>query len=56
MALIQKRIGLLFAAFLVLLLLAGLRAMWLGTIQAGSLRNASVTQQDARVKVPARRG
>jgi cell division protein FtsI (penicillin-binding protein 3) len=55
-ALIQKRIGLLFAAFLVLLLLAGLRAMWLGTIQAGSLRNAAVTQQDARVKVPARRG
>ena len=56
MALIQKRIGLLFAAFLLLLLLAGLRAMWLGTIQAGSLRNAAVTQQDQRVKVPARRG
>ena len=56
MALIQKRIGLLFAAFLVLLAFAGLRAMWLGTIQAGSLRTAAVTQQDARVKVPARRG
>jgi cell division protein FtsI (penicillin-binding protein 3) len=55
-ALIQRRIGLLFAAFLVLLLVAGLRAMWLGTVQAGSLRNAAVTQQDARVKVPARRG
>ncbi|HEV2813510.1 MAG TPA: penicillin-binding protein 2 [Solirubrobacteraceae bacterium] len=56
MALIQKRIGLLFAAFLVLLAMAGLRAMWLGTVQAGSLRNAAVTQQDMRVKVPARRG
>ncbi|HEV2062709.1 MAG TPA: penicillin-binding protein 2 [Solirubrobacteraceae bacterium] len=56
MALIQKRIGLLFAAFLVLLGLAALRAMWLGTIQAGSLRNAAVTQQDVTVKVPARRG
>jgi cell division protein FtsI/penicillin-binding protein 2 len=55
-ALIQKRIGLLFAAFLALLLIAGLRAMWLGTVQAGSLRNAAVTQQDQRVKVPARRG
>ena len=56
MALIQKRIGLLFAAFLALLAIAGLRAMWLGTVQAGSLRSAAVTQQDARVKVPARRG
>ena len=56
MALIQRRIGLLFAAFLALLLIAGLRAMWLGTVQAGSLRNAAVTQQDSRVKVPARRG
>ena len=56
MALIQKRIGLLFAAFLVLLLLASLRAMWLGTVKAGSLRNAAVTQQDQKVKVPARRG
>ena len=56
MALIQRRIGLLFAAFLVLLGLAALRAMWLGTIQAGSLRNAAVTQQDDTVKVPARRG
>jgi cell division protein FtsI (penicillin-binding protein 3) len=55
-ALIQKRIGLLFAAFLALLLIAGMRAMWLGTVQAGSLRNAAVTQQDQRVKVPARRG
>jgi cell division protein FtsI (penicillin-binding protein 3) len=55
-ALIQKRIGLLFAAFLALLLIAGLRAMWLGTVQAGSLRDAAVTQQDSRVKVPARRG
>jgi cell division protein FtsI/penicillin-binding protein 2 len=55
-ALIQRRIGLLFAAFLLLLLFAGLRAMYLGTIKAGSLRNAAVTQQDQRVTVPARRG
>ncbi|HEV2999423.1 MAG TPA: penicillin-binding protein 2 [Solirubrobacteraceae bacterium] len=56
MALIQKRIGLLFAAFLLLLLLAGLRALQLGTLEASSLRNAAVTQQDQRVTVPARRG
>src|SRR5918999_1160178 len=55
-ALIQKRIGLLFAAFLALLAIAAVRAMWLGTVQAGSLRSAAVTQQDARQKVPARRG
>src|SRR3712207_1035461 len=30
--------------------------MWLGTIQAASLRKAAVTQQDLRVKVPPRRG
>ncbi|HEX8083106.1 MAG TPA: penicillin-binding protein 2 [Solirubrobacteraceae bacterium] len=56
MALIQRRIGLLFAAFLALLAVAAVRAMWLGTVQAGSLRSAAATQQDARVKVPARRG
>ena len=56
MALIQRRIGLLFAVFLGLLLVAGLRAMWLGTIKGGTLAKAAVTQQASDQHVPARRG
>ena len=56
MALVQRRIGLLFAVFLGLLLLAGLRAMWLGTIKGGTLAKAAVTQQASEQHVPARRG
>jgi cell division protein FtsI (penicillin-binding protein 3) len=53
---VPRRIGLLFAVFLGLLAIAGLRATWLGAVQAGTLRNAAVTQQAAEVDVPARRG
>ena len=56
MALIQRRIGLLFAVFLGLLLVAGLRATWLGTIKGGTLAKAAVTQQASEQHVPARRG
>ena len=56
MAIVPRRIGLLFAVFLGLLALAGLRATWLGAVQAGTLRNAAATQQAAEVDVPARRG
>ena len=56
MSLIERRIGLLFAAFLVMLALAGARAGWLGVVKAGTLQAAAVTQQEAEVTVPARRG
>ena len=56
MRLIERRIGLLFAVFLGMLALAGLRAGWLGVVKADALRKAAATQQTARVTVPARRG
>jgi cell division protein FtsI (penicillin-binding protein 3) len=54
--LIQRRIGLLFAGFLALLVLAGLKTAWLGTVKASSLKHAATTQQVEEVSVPARRG
>jgi cell division protein FtsI (penicillin-binding protein 3) len=54
--LIERRIGLLFAVFLGMLALAGVRAGWLGVVRADALRKAAATQQTARVVVPARRG
>jgi cell division protein FtsI (penicillin-binding protein 3) len=54
--LIHRRIGLLFAAFLGLLAFAGLKATWLGTVKASSLKRAATTQQVEQIKVPARRG
>jgi cell division protein FtsI (penicillin-binding protein 3) len=56
MGLIERRIGLLFAVFLGMLALAGLRAGWLGVVRADTLRKAAATQQTAQVTVPARRG
>jgi cell division protein FtsI (penicillin-binding protein 3) len=55
-ALVPRRIGLLFAVFLALLAIAALRATWLGTVQGATLREAAVTQQATEVDVPARRG
>jgi cell division protein FtsI (penicillin-binding protein 3) len=54
--LVERRIGLLFALFLVLLSLAALRATWLGTVKAGSLKERAVTQQVQDMTVYARRG
>jgi cell division protein FtsI (penicillin-binding protein 3) len=54
--LVERRIGLLFAVFLALLALAALRATWLGTVRAGSLRERAVTQQVEELTVAARRG
>jgi cell division protein FtsI (penicillin-binding protein 3) len=54
--LIERRIGFLFAVFLALLLLGGVRAAWLGVVKAGTLKRAAVTQQEADITVPARRG
>jgi cell division protein FtsI (penicillin-binding protein 3) len=55
-ALVPRRIGLLFAFFLALLIVAAARATWLGTVQGSTLRQAAVTQQATEVDVPARRG
>jgi cell division protein FtsI (penicillin-binding protein 3) len=54
--LIERRIGLLFAAFLALLVIGATKAAWLGVVKAGSLKRAAVTQQEADITVPARRG
>jgi cell division protein FtsI (penicillin-binding protein 3) len=53
---IARRIGLLFAMFLGLLVVAGLRAAWLGTVKGQSLTHAARTQQTADITVPAPRG
>jgi cell division protein FtsI/penicillin-binding protein 2 len=55
-AIVPRRIGLLFAVFLILLVVAAGRAAWLGTVQGSTLRKAAVTQQATEVEVPARRG
>jgi len=52
----QRRIGLLFAVFLILLVAGGLRSLWLGVVRAGDLQAAAVSQQVREVEVPAQRG
>jgi len=54
--LLDRRIGLLFAVFLLLLVAIGMRAVWLGTVRAGSLKERAVAQQVEELKVTARRG
>jgi cell division protein FtsI (penicillin-binding protein 3) len=54
--LVERRIGLLFALFLLLLGLAALRATWLGTVKSGSLAERAVSQQIEDLTVNARRG
>jgi len=54
--LLDRRIGLLFAVFLLLLVAIGMRAAWLGTVRAGSLKQRAVTQQVEDLEVTARRG
>ena len=56
MRLLDRRIGLLFGAFLLLLAAVSLRAAWLGTVRAGALKERAVTQQVEDLKVTARRG
>jgi cell division protein FtsI/penicillin-binding protein 2 len=55
-ALLERRIGLLFAAFLVLLVLAAGRALFLSTIKGSSLASAAASQQVSSLELPARRG
>src|SRR5688572_209919 len=56
MRLIERRIGLVFALFLIGLGLAAGKALWLGVVRADALRGAAATQQKATLTVPARRG
>ena len=56
MAVVDRRIGFLFAVFLASLALAGLRAGWLGIVRADAMQAAAATQQRATLTVPARRG
>jgi cell division protein FtsI (penicillin-binding protein 3) len=56
MGLLDRRIALLFAAFLGLLTFGAVRAAYLGTIKAPGLQRAANEQQVATVTVPARRG
>ena len=56
MRLVERRIGLLFAVFLALLALAAVRAIWIGTVRAGSLQERAATQQEEDLAVSAKRG
>jgi cell division protein FtsI/penicillin-binding protein 2 len=56
MRLIERRVGLAFAVFLIGLALAGTKALWLGVVKASSLKHAADTQQEQALTVPARRG
>lgn len=53
---VQRRIGILFFAFLALLALAGLRGLYLGAIKGGGLASAATSQQTAVSRIPAQRG
>jgi cell division protein FtsI (penicillin-binding protein 3) len=53
---LDRRIGILFLAFLILLGIALARATYLGSVQAGSLRRAAATQQVSNIVLPASRG
>ena len=56
MALVQRRIALLFTLFLLLLAGGVVRGLWLGTVQGQDLRGRAVAQQVQDVEVSARRG
>ena len=56
MVALDRRIGWIFVAFLVLLGVALLRALDLGVIKAGSLQQAAISQQITRDVIPATRG
>jgi len=54
--LVERRIGILFAAFLLCLTLAGLRVCYLGLVKGSGLSNYATSQQVAVTKLPALRG
>ena len=53
---LDRRIGVLFVAFIALLAIAATRATYLGSVRAGSLKRAAATQQVTTVVTPAPRG
>ena len=53
---LDRRIGILFLAFLALLAIAVMRATYLGSVRAASLRRAAATQQAITAAIPAPRG
>ena len=53
---IDRRVGWLFLGFLALLALALTRALWLGTVSSGHLRQAAFAEQVHVENVPAQRG
>jgi cell division protein FtsI/penicillin-binding protein 2 len=55
-ALVERRIGFLFAVFLCVLVVAFVRAGYLGTVKGDRLAQAASTQQVSTAVVPARRG
>jgi cell division protein FtsI/penicillin-binding protein 2 len=55
-AVIDRRIGFLFLTFVLLLSVALIRALQLGTLNAASLQKAAATQQVTNVTIPAPRG
>jgi len=56
MVAIDRRVGLIFVAFLSLLAVAVIRAVYLGVVRADSLQQAAVSQQITNVTIPAARG
>ena len=56
MAVVQRRIGAIFAPFFLLLVLAAGRTVYLGVLQGGALRKAARSQQLTDEPVPAQRG
>ena len=56
MAVVQRRIGLIFGLFFLLLVLAAGRTMYLGTVRAGRCARPRATQQLTSETVPAQRG
>jgi cell division protein FtsI/penicillin-binding protein 2 len=56
MAVVQRRIGLIFGLFFLLLVLAAGRTLYLGTVHSGTLRKAARDQQLTHETVPAQRG
>jgi cell division protein FtsI/penicillin-binding protein 2 len=56
MGALDRRIGILFVAFIALLAVALMRATYLGSVRAGSLKRAAATQQVTTVVTPAPRG
>ena len=56
MRLIERRIGLLFAGFLLCFTIVLGRAFWLQGVQGSTLASQAVSQQEATVMVPGLRG